>query len=413
MQIFSASMEIQGEAALSVGDLNRHIAHLLEADPILGDIAVRGEISNFKRHGSGHAYFSLKDENAQIRCCLWRRNVSNLRFLPNDGDRVIAYGKVEFYPARGETSFIVESLHFAGQGAQFEAFERLKAALAADGLFDESRKKTLPARPRRIGLITSGTGAAPRDVLSVLARRWPLGEVILIPTLVQGANAPADIIRALSWAEALEDLDVVIVARGGGSAEDLWCFNDEALCRYAAEFPIPLISAVGHEIDFTLFDFVADVRAATPTAAGEIVAPDIRELYGEVFDLRRRLKSSVEAGVLLARARLENLRNNRVLTHPHERLKSERETLARLNQRLKSAPECAIEIERQKLAALKLQLRALDPARVLERGYAILADENGKVFSSAKNARHHQLLTAQLHDGKLQLRVEPSSNQKS
>ena len=409
MQIFSASMEIQTEAALSVGDLNRHIAQVFEADPILGDIAVRGEISNFKRHGSGHAYFSLKDEKAQIRCCLWRSSVSNLRFLPNDGDRVIAYGKVEFYAARGETSFIVESLHFAGQGAQFEAFERLKAALAADGLFDESRKKNLPARPRRIGLVTSGTGAAPRDVLSVLVRRWPLCEVVLIPTLVQGANAPMDIIRALSWAEALEDLDVVIVARGGGSAEDLWCFNDETLCRYAAEFPVPLISAVGHEIDFTLFDFIADLRAATPTAAGELVAPDIRELYGEVFDLRRRLKSSIESGVLLARARLENLRKNRVLTHPHERLKTERETLLRLNQRLKTAPECALEIERQKLQALKYQLRALDPTRVLERGYAILADGNGSVFSSAKHAQNNQLLTAQLHDGKLQLRVENES----
>jgi exodeoxyribonuclease VII large subunit len=406
MQIFSAAMEIQTEAAFSVGDLNRHIAHLLDADPILEDVAVRGEISNFKKHGSGHAYFSLKDEKAQIRCCLWRHNASRLRFLPRDGDNVVAYGKVEFYPARGETSFIVESLHFAGQGAQFEAFERLKAALAADGLFDESRKKPLPARPRRIGLVTSGTGAAPRDVLSVLVRRWPLCEVVLIPTLVQGADAPADIIRALSWAEALEDLDVVIVARGGGSAEDLWCFNDETLCRYAADFPTPLISAVGHEIDFTLFDFVADVRAATPTAAGEIVAPDIRELYGEVFDLRRRLKSSVESGVLLARARLENLRKSRVLTHPHERLRTERETLARLNQRLKAAPECALEIERQKLAAFKLQLRALDPARVLERGYAILSDENGHVFSSAKHSKHNQLLTAQLHDGKVQLRIE-------
>ena len=290
MRIALASLQVQTDAALSVGDLNRHIKAVLDNDPILEDVAVTGEISNFKAHSSGHLYFSLKDETAQIRCCVWRRSVMSLRFRPNDGDRVIAYGKVEFYPSRGETSFIVQNLHFAGQGAQHEAFEKLKVALAADGLFDEARKKKLPSRPRRIGLITSGTGAAPHDVFSVLKRRWPLGEVVLIPTLVQGFDAPADIIRALSWAEALDDLEVVIVARGGGSSEDLWCFNDETLCRYAADFPIPLISAVGHEVDFTLFDFIADLRAATPTAAAEIVAPDIRELYGEIYDLRKRLR---------------------------------------------------------------------------------------------------------------------------
>ena len=409
MRIALASLEIQADAALSVAQLNGHIAQVLGADPILEDVAVKGEISNFKKHGSGHAYFSLKDEHAQIRCCLWRRNAMNLRFRPNDGDRVIAYGKVEFYPSRGETSFIVESLHFAGQGAQHEAFERLKAALAADGLFDAERKKDLPERPRRIGLITSGTGAAPHDVLSVLKRRWPLGEVVLIPTLVQGIDASADIIRALSWAEALDDLEVVIVARGGGSAEDLWCFNDETLCRYASDFPIPLISAVGHEIDFTLFDFIADLRAATPTAAAEIVAPDIRELYGEIYDLRKRLRASVHTRVLLARAELHHLQNNRVLTHPQERLKREREIIFALKRRLREAPECNIRIEKQKLENTRFQLRALDPQRVLVRGYAILQSENGQVLSSTRDAEIGQTLAAQLSDGNLQVRVEKAS----
>jgi exodeoxyribonuclease VII large subunit len=406
MRIFSASLETQTESALSVGELNRHIKCVLETDPVLEDVAVHGEISNFKRHGSGHAYFSLKDENAQIRCCLWRSNAFRLRFQPNDGDRVIAYGKVEFYPARGETSFIVESLHFAGQGAQFEAFERLKAALAADGLFDAARKRPLPFRPTRIGLITSGSGAAPHDVLSVLKRRWPFGEVVLIPALVQGIDAPLDIIRALSWAVAIEDLEVVIVARGGGSAEDLWCFNDETLCRYASEFPIPLISAVGHETDFTLFDFVADVRAATPTAAAEIVAPDIRELRGELFDLQRRLKAAVGTRVLFARERLDRLCCSRVLTHPHERLNDEREALSRLGKRLHSAASCLIEIERRQLESWRMQLRALDPQRVLERGYAIVAEESGKVLASAKQVSTGQKLLIKLHDGEVQMVVD-------
>jgi len=403
------SIENQAEAALSVGELNRHIAHVLKVDPILEDVAVRGEISNFKLHGSGHAYFSLKDEKAQIRCCLWKGNAIRLRFRPNDGDKVIATGKIEFYAARGETSFIVERLQFAGQGAQFEAFERLKAKFQAEGLFDIERKKQLPERPRRIGLITSATGAAPHDVLSVLRRRWPLGDVVLIPALVQGIDASADIIRAMSWALALDDLEVVIVARGGGSAEDLWCFNDEALCRYVADFPLPLVSAVGHEVDFTLLDFVADVRAATPTAAAEIVAPDIRELMGELYDLRRRLKSSVENRVLVARARLERLSGSRVLSHPQERLQREQETVSRLQQRLLTTTQSRFQLEKRRLDSYNLQLRALDPQRVLERGYAILSQENGSVLSSAQQAQPQQLLTAQLHDGSLQVRVEKPS----
>lgn len=403
------SIENQVEAALSVGELNQHIAHVLKVDPILEDVAVRGEISNFKLHASGHAYFSLKDEKAQIRCCLWKGNAIRLRFRPNDGDKVIATGKIEFYATRGETSFIVEHLQFAGQGAQFEAFERLKARFAAEGLFDVERKKPLPHRPRRIGLVTSATGAAPHDVLSVLRRRWPLGDVVLIPTLVQGIDAPADIIRALSWALALDDLEVIIVARGGGSAEDLWCFNDEALCRYAADFPLPLISAVGHEIDFTLLDFVADVRAATPTAAAEIVAPDVRELLGELYDLRRRLKSSVETRVLLARERLERLHNSRALTRPQERLVRERETVSRLEQRLLATSSTRLQTEKRRLDSFNLQLRALDPQRVLERGYAILSREDGHVLSGAHEATPQQILNARLHDGSLQVRVEKSS----
>lgn len=406
MRILFASVETQADAALSVGDLNRHIKHVLESDPILEDVAVRGEISNWKVHGKGHAYFSLKDDSAQIRCCLWKSSLYGLRFRPNDGDRVIAYGRVEFYPQRGETSFIVESLHFAGQGALWEAFERLKSALAADGLFDQARKKALPEKPARIGLITSATGAAAHDVLSVLSRRWPLAHVVIIPALVQGFDASSDIIRALSWAAAWEDLDVVIVARGGGSAEDLWCFNNETLCRYAADFPIPLVSAVGHETDFTLFDFIADVRAATPTAAAEIMTPDIVELRTEVQEARRRLCHALQYRMTRARERLQALRSRRVLTHPAERFSRERERLQRLRSRLREGANCGVKIERQKLDKYGAQLRALDPMKVLDRGYSLLLDIEGKVLASARQAHTGQQLKAVLHDGELQVTVE-------
>lgn len=405
MRILFTSIETQTESALSVGQLNQHIKHVLEADPILEDVAVRGEISNFKVHGSGHAYFSLKDESAQIRCCIWKRSVFGLRFRPNDGDRVIAYGKVEYYPARGETSLIVESLHFAGQGALWEAFERLKAALAAEGLFDAARKQPLPARPTRIGLVTSATGAAAHDVLSVLERRWPLANVVLIPALVQGFDAAIDIIRALSWAAAWEDMDVVIVARGGGSAEDLWCFNDEALCRYAADFPIPLVSAVGHETDFTLFDFVADVRAATPTAAAEMVSPDVAELRGEVRDARRRLCYVLQNRMVLARQKLDGLRARSVLTRPQVRVEREREKLARLKERLHDAADRSVRVEKQKLEKMCAQLRALDPMRVLERGYTLLFQHDGKVLGAAADAKIGDRLRAKLHDGELNIEV--------
>lgn len=406
MRTLFTAHEPSAAFAISVAELNRHIAQVLASDPVLEDVSVRGEISNFKLHGSGHAYFSLKDEHAQIRCCLWRGNVSGLKFKPGDGNRVIASGKIEHYAARGETSFIVESLHFDGQGAQYEAFERLKAALAADGLFEQSRKKPLPVRPRRIGLISSETGAALHDFLSVLNRRWPLGEIVLVPALVQGVNAPSDLIRALTWAEALEEFDVVVVARGGGSAEDLWCFNDEALCRHAADFPVPLVSAVGHETDFTLFDFVADTRAATPTAAAEIITPDLRELLEELADIREYLRSSVAGTVQKAREKLDMLRSHRALTQPQSRIQEERERLKELEKRLYSHTKNDLAKKQQALKSFQKQLRALDPERVLERGYAILLDPRSKVLSSASAAASHSELTVKMHDGTLEVRVK-------
>ena len=332
-----------------------------------------GEISNFKIHSKGHCYFSLKDQTAMIECKLWRSAAQGLSFKPQSGDRVMAFGSVDFYPPQGRASLIVRELHFAGQGAQFEAFLRLKTQLEEEGLFDPARKRELPLMPRTIGVITSPTGAVIRDILNVLARRYPLAKVVLIPAAVQGFSAPMDLVRALHFAEAGGDLDVVIMARGGGSAEDLWAFNDEELARTVADFGLPLISAIGHETDFTILDFVADKRAPTPSAAAEMVAPDLRELLGYIA----------------------------------KRLELERERLNSLGKRAEEAGKARVKIETQRLAGLGAQLRALDPKRVLERGYAILSDaDSGAIIAALENVREGQSLVVMLQKGTFQVAVQ-------
>ena len=394
------------DAAFSVGDLNAHIKRVLQADPILCDIAVAGEISNFKHHSSGHCYFSLKDDHNQIGAKMWRSSVARLGFRPANGDKVLAFGEVDYYGARGETSLIVRQLHFAGQGEMFEAFERLKLSLAEEGLFDPERKLQLPHLPRRIGVITSPTGAVIRDILTVLSRRYPLATVVLIPAAVQGFSAPMDLTRALSFAEALGDLDVLIVARGGGSAEDLWCFNDEELARAAADCALPLISAVGHETDFTILDFVADRRAATPSAAAELVAPDVRELMGYVAGLKLRAAQIAGGDIRLARQKLDYLKKSRSLSNPAGQIAQLQSGVAALRARAAEAASCHVKIERARLDGARLQLRALDPRRVLERGYAFLTDEQtGSIVSSLADAKSGQSLIVNLADGEFKVDV--------
>jgi exodeoxyribonuclease VII large subunit len=400
-------LEIENDGVLSVGELAWQIGRVLEADPILCDVAVRGELSNFKAYSSGHLYFTLKDGEAQIRCCLWKTYAARLNFRPNDGDRVVATGRIEFYAQRGEVSFIVQNLRFDGQGALMEAFERLKAELAAEGLFDEARKRPLPLYPRRIGLITSPSGAVAHDVVTILRRRWPVATIVFIPSAVQGFSAVPDLIRALSWAGALGDLDCVIVARGGGSAEDLWCFNDEDLARAASRCPIPVISAVGHETDYTILDFVADLRAPTPSAAAELVAPDAYELRGALYQARRRLYNAVAGETRLARQRLEAARRRRVLQNPGEKLKDARTQVARLRARVRDAARRRVKIEGQSLSALRAQLRALDPQRTLERGFALVRDENGALLTSAAQVRDGQKLSILWRDGAVTVVVTP------
>lgn len=397
--------EDDDNGAFSVGELAQQIKRVLESDAILCDIAVEGEISGFKSYGSGHCYFTLKDEAAQVRAVIWRKNMANLRFRPKDGDRVVALGRVEFYPQRGEVSFIVDNLRFAGQGASFEAFERLKTELAADGLFADSRKKQIPVLPRRIGLITSASGAVIQDMLSILRRRWPLARILFIPSAVQGFGAAEDLVRALNWAAAVDDLDVVIMGRGGGSAEDLWAFNDEQLARTVAEFPVPLISAVGHETDWTILDLVADLRAPTPSAAAELVVPNQSEVRAGVQSLRQRMANAAAGEVQMARHRLESLRSRRILTHPTERLQQLRERVQARRTQVREIARQRVKIEAQNVRTRRAQLSALDPNRVLERGYALVTErDSGRLISSVTQVRQPDLII-NLRDGKLNVKI--------
>ena len=393
------------DGVLSVADLNGRIKQVLAEEPLLADVEVRGEVSGWKTHSSGHCYFSLREGAATIRCCLWRAQAARVSFRPSNGDRVVAGGGVDFYPARGEVSFIVRDLRFDGTGAAFEALERLKAKLLAEGLFDASRKRPLPTMPRRIGIVTSPQGAVIQDIIQVLARRWPLATLVLIPAKVQGFDAAPDLLRALTWAAAYEELDVLIVARGGGSPEDLAAFNDEELARAAADFPVPLISAIGHETDFSLLDYVADVRAATPSVAAEIVAPDARDLLSALSHTRQRLYRSVSAPLQAARQRLEWNRARPGLRHPRERLREEASKVKRARARIRAAAESRVRIERQILTARRAQLHALDPQRVLERGYALVEQGDGSLLSSTNQARAGDALSVRLHDGSLAARV--------
>lgn len=393
--------------ALSVSELNQQIKQTLEESPQLRHVAVRGEVSNFRRQqGSGHCYFSLKDEDAQIRCCLWKFQVPRVKFLPSDGDHVIVRGKVDFYARGGEISFIVEAVEFAGQGALWEAFARLKGKLEKEGLFDAERKKPLPQYPRRVGVVTSASGAVWHDILHVLERRWPLLTVIRIPAVVQGSEAPRSLQLALERVAALPNLDVVIVARGGGSAEDLWCFNDEALARQVAGFSIPLISAVGHETDFTILDFVADHRAPTPSAAAAMLTPDRLEVLQHLIGVRVRLARQAGTSILRERERLERLQQRAKLAHPAARIQREREYLEQLKRRMKSTFEHRVKIEMQQLASLRGRLQALNPTRVLERGYALVRDTSGQLITSAAQGSRQTELSVIFHDGEIHTKVQ-------
>ena len=397
----------------TVTEVTRQVRAALEKDENLRDVWVEGEVSNFSQPRSGHLYFTLKDESAALRCVMWRSNVSRLSMPLRDGMAVEAHGHISVYDAGGQYQLYVDDLRPLGAGSLYQEFLRLKDALEAEGLFDEARKRPLPQLPRRIGIVTSATGAALRDMLHTLRRRYPLAEVFLAPSLVQGEDAPAALVHALHRLAALTPpLDVILLARGGGSIEDLWAFNDEALVRAVAESPVPVISGVGHETDFTLADFAADVRAPTPTAAAELASPiPLEELRLYVAKSQERLDAAMRSRFDAWRVSLASLRDRLRVVSPIRRIERERQRVDDLLRRVEFSVRNRLNLVAAEAASLQKRLNALNPAAVLARGYAIVTREDGALLASAKDAAPGDSLSVQLHDGAFRARVEDSPSE--
>lgn len=393
--------------ALSVSELTRYLRQLLESDEILQDIWVRGEISNLSRPTSGHVYFTLKDAAASLRCVIWRMNAGRLRFDLTNGQAVEAHGYISLYERDGQYQLYVDILRPAGEGWLFQEFMRLKARLEAEGLFDESRKRPLPVHPQRIGLVTSPTGAALQDMLNTLRRRYPLVEVILSPAAVQGEEAPAALVAALKRLYRLPELDAILVARGGGSLEDLWAFNDEEVVRTIAASPVPVITGIGHETDFTLADFAADVRAPTPTAAAELVTPDMYDLRLQLNERTSRLRGWMQNKIHTEHRQLAESARRLALLSPRRRIDNDRQQLDSLIGRAERSLLATIHLQRTQLTGWRHRLEALNPLAVLQRGYAVVYDRSGQVAHSVRQIQSGDDLTIRLKDG----RVDASARQ--
>ena len=368
---------------IGVGDLNRTIAGVLEAH--VGNVRVRGEISNFKAYDSGHWYFSLKDAEGQIRCVMFRGRNGQVGFVPKDGDLIEVAANLGVYVPRGDLQLNVGMMRRAGQGGLYEAFLKLKEKLASEGLFDESKKRPLPKYPKAIGVITSAQAAALKDVLSTLERRAPHIPINVYPSLVQGVDAPPALIAALNraYADAQQgDIEVILLVRGGGSIEDLWCFNDEQLARVIAESPVPIVSGVGHETDFTIADFVADLRAPTPTGAAELATPNRDALLQDLDVLAQRMSVRLSQRIDKEAQRLDQLalRLSHALPNP-DRM---REKAQQLSVRLNQAWQVNMQSYRQRHQSWRNHLELLSPQRTLDRGYAVLLDEEGQAIKSAQ-----------------------------
>lgn len=391
---------------LSVSELNARIKGLIESDPVLGSVYVRGELSNYKVYPSGHHYFTLKDAESSLRCVMFRSAASKLRFRPESGMRVTAWGRVAVYPRDGAYQLYCEGLMPEGAGDLQVAYEQLKAKLAAEGLFDPAHKKPIPRYPERIAVITSSAGAAVHDIIRVLRKRWPVAKVVLLPVRVQGVEAPPEIAGALRYANKYRVADVIITGRGGGSIEDLWAFNDERVARaiYASELPV--ISAVGHEPDVTIADFVADLRAATPSNAAELVAPDVSELRDAIRSASARLDQAIDRGLSQRRTALTELASRRVMQSPTGFIDQRRLELDSIRLRLDAAATGRLHRERQEFARLAAKLDALSPLKVLGRGYSIALDAEGRAVREAGQLKAGDKLDLRLSRGGAKCLVE-------
>jgi exodeoxyribonuclease VII large subunit len=401
--VINATIEASKDA-FSVSELNSFIKQLFDAQSWLENVCVRGEISNYKLYPSGHAYFSVKDAESSLKCVMFKGAAQGLKFKPSNGMQVLVVGRVGVYPRDGAYQLYATRLTPDGAGDLHMAFEQLKTKLAAEGLFDSARKKPLPPFPERIAVITSSAGAAVRDIIRILGQRYPLAKVNIIPTRVQGADAPPEIAAALDFANEQAVADVIIVGRGGGSLEDLWAFNDERVAYAIARSVIPVISAVGHEPDVTIADFVADVRASTPSNAAELAVPDRNELFAYLQGANAQLARSLLRSTDNVKMRLKHLAGVRVLTSPLAYIETRRETLDRVTERLANALQGGVHSRGLHLSRLAAGLDAMSPLKVLSRGYAI-ATKGGKAVKAAADVVRGDKLNVRLGLGEIDCEV--------
>ena len=391
--------------SLTVSDISRYLRELMDSDEILRDVWIRGEISNLSRPTSGHIYFTLKDPSSALKCVIWKMNAARLPLMLQSGMAIEAHGAISIYERDGQYQLYVDAVRMSGEGALYQEFMRLKASLEAEGLFDASRKRALPEMPQRIGIVTSPTGAALQDMLNTLRRRYPLAEVVLAPAPVQGDEAPAALVKSIERLNALGSVDVIILARGGGSLEDLWAFNDERVVRAVAASRTPVVTGVGHETDFTLSDFAADLRAPTPTAAAELSTPDRSELLEGLSVLSSRLGYALQAATSQAAVDLMDLNHRLDNLSPLWLVRNDRQRLDELASRAEMALNNELRLQRSQVKSIQNRLTALNPFAVLQRGYAIVSDFTGQVVSSVKQVKQSDQVTIKVSDGTIQSQV--------
>lgn len=386
--------------ALTVSELNNYIKAVIDRDGLLSQVCVRGELSNYKIYPSGHHYFTLKDSSSSLRCVMFRGSASKLRFRPESGMGVTAFGRISVYPRDGAYQLYCDALIPEGTGDLQVAFEQLKAKLDAEGLFDSSHKKPLPQFPEKIAIITSSAGAAVHDMIRILGHRWPMTKVLLLPVRVQGTEAPPEIVGAIRYANEFKLADVIITGRGGGSIEDLWAFNDERVARaiYASE--IPVISAVGHEPDVTISDYVADKRASTPSNAAEIAVPDWHEMLDALVSYDIRANQAMRKKLFQLGERLNSIRTKRVMSDPSAHIDNRRIELDHMRDRLLSAQERDLMARKAHFGKLVASLDAMSPLRVLSRGYTVATDAAGTAVKSVEKLSEGDRLDVRFADGK-------------
>lgn len=394
--------------SITVSELNQIIKSLVDGEPLLNRVCVRGELSNYKIYPSGHHYFTLKDAESSLRCVMFKSSASKLRFRPESGMGVTAFGRISVFPRDGAYQLYCSDLIPEGTGDLQIAYEQLKAKLAAEGLFDPRHKKPLPQYPKKIAIITSSAGAAVHDMIRILGRRWPITKVILLPVRVQGVEAPPEIVGAIRYANRHKVADLIITGRGGGSIEDLWAFNDERVARAIYESELPVISAVGHEPDVTISDYVADVRASTPSNAAEIAVPDEADIRELLANMSIRQTQAMRKSITRLSTRLDDFKGRRVLRDPMAYVDTRRSELDHVQDRLVAAAEKLCSANRHKFVALASALDAMSPLKVLSRGYAIASDAEGKLVKSVGDVAGGDVLSLSVSDGTIKCTVEES-----